>query len=524
MKEELRVVDVLVVGSGIGGATAALETARRNPDSRVFLLTRTDNPNDTNTSKAQGGIVAKGGADLVDDILRAGDGIGLPAATQTLVAEGPDCVKKILIDLAHVQFDRKKNGELAYGLEGGHSEARVAKVDGETGRAIQEGLTQAVRDRSNIEIATGITAVDLLTLEHHSNNWLRKYEPNSCVGIYAYDKTDGRVSRILAKKTVLATGGSGQIYAYSTNPPGARGDGFALASRAKVELLGMEFEQFHPTALKLQGAPPFLISEAVRGAGSVVVDAKGRAFMKDYYPYLNNPNLATRDKVSRAIFDMMLKTGEQNMYLDAASHIPADVIKTEFSAIYKQLLKYGIDMTTTPIPIAPAAHYTVGGVRTDLDGHTSIRNLYAVGEVSYTGLHGGNRLASTSLLEGLVFGSRAGKDMSNIVKIQAPWSDPSEIMPWKDYGKYIADPALIAADINNVRNIMWNMVGLVRKTKLLERAMRDLTYLQGEIMGFYLEAVLSDELLGLRNSITTALLVTEQAYANPRSIGCHWRE
>ena len=527
MKKELIQTDILIIGSGIAGASTALEIAKNNPKTKIVILTRAQTPNESNTNYAQGGIIAKGGQDLVADILKSGDGIGLPEAAQVIADEGPELVERILQEMARVPFDQDYH-HLAYALEGGHQIPRVAKVADYTGRSIQEHLTHTLKKNKNITILENLTAVDLITTSHQTNDWLNKYGEDTCVGVYAYDQTDGKISRILAKSTVLATGGNGQIYAYTTNPKGARGDGVAMAYRAGARLLNMEFEQFHPTALKLRGAPPFLISEAVRGAGARLTNAKGTPFMQKYYPELKQPDLTTRDKVSRAIFTEMLETGDTNVYLDLKTYIPKEKILEHFPMINETCLKYGVDITTDLVPVSPAAHYMCGGILTDLNGKTSINNLYAVGEVSCTGLHGGNRLASTSLLEGLVFGTRAGhviaSDLSAVAEVEkSPTISPSEIPSWVYFPKYPADPALMAADASTIKNIMWNMVGLVRKKPLLERAITDLTQMENTINKFYREATLSDDLLGLRNLVLVALITAKAAYANPQSIGCHYR-
>lgn len=522
MKTELLQTDVLIIGTGIAGTSAALEIARKKPNTKITILTRTEDPNESNTNYAQGGIIAKGGPDLVEDILEAGDGICLQEAAQVLADEGPILVKKILKTLAKTPFD-KENGQLSFALEGGHQVPRVAKVADFTGRSIQEHLTLSLKNYQNVTLLTNLTAVDLITSHHQNNNWTKKYGPNICAGIYAFDQIDGKISRILAKVTILATGGNGQIYANTTNPKGARGDGIAMAYRAGAELLNMEFEQFHPTALKIPNAPPFLISEAVRGLGARLTNRDGVPFMQKYYPDLDKPDLTTRDKVSIAIFREMVETGSPHVYLDLKSYISKDKILEHFPVIHETCLKYGVDITTDLIPVSPAAHYFCGGILTDLLGKTSIQNLYAVGEVSCTGLHGGNRLASTSLLEGLVYGTRAGKDINERLK-SIPGINSNEVPKWIYFQKFPADPALLAADASTIKNIMWNMVGLVRKKPLLERAISDLSQLENTINKFYREATLSDELLGLRNIVLVALLVAKAAYSNPQSIGCHYRE
>ncbi len=522
MKKELITTDVLIIGTGIAGSSTALEIANQNPKAKITILTRAEDPNESNTNYAQGGIIAKGGPDLVEDILKAGDGISLPEAAQVLADEGPQLVEKVLREIAATPFD-EENGQLSFALEGGHQVPRIAKVADYTGKSIQEHLTESIKKQKNISIYTGLTAVDLITSHHQNKNWSKKYAPNICFGIYAFDQKDGKISRILAKTTVLATGGNGQIYANTTNPKGARGDGLAMAYRAGAELLNMEFEQFHPTALKILNAPPFLISEAVRGLGARLTNQKGIPFMQKYYPDLEKPDLTTRDKVSIAIFKEMVETGSPHVYLDLKSYISKEKILEHFPMIHETCLKYGVDITTDLVPVSPAAHYFCGGVLTDLIGKTSIKNLYAVGEVSCTGLHGANRLASTSLLEGLVFGTRAGEDISQKLK-NIPKINTDEIPQWIYFQKFPADPALMAADAITVKNIMWNMVGLVRKKPLLERAISDLSQLENTINKFYREASLSDELLGLRNIALVSLIVAKAAYSNPISIGCHYRE
>lgn len=525
MKQELLTTDVLIIGAGIAGASTALQISKISPQTKITVLTRAENPHESNTNYAQGGIIAKGGDDLVEDILQAADGIGLPAAAQALSDEGPDLVHQVLEQMAKVPFDTEKNHQLSYALEGGHRLPRVAKVADFTGRSIQEHLTLSLKKSKNITLYTHLTAVDLITTSHQTKNWLNKYATDTCVGVYAFDQKDGQVCRILSKFTVLATGGNGQIYAYTTNPKGARGDGVAMAYRAGAKLLNMEYEQFHPTALKITGAPPFLISEAVRGQGARLTNVDGVPFMQKYYPDLEKPDLTTRDKVSRAIFTEMLETETTNVYLDLKSYLSKEVILEHFPVIYETCLKYGIDITKDLVPVSPAAHYMCGGVLTDLNARTSLPGLLAVGEVSCTGLHGANRLASTSLLEGLVFGTRAGQTISSALSTSnsAPLTE-SDIPPWKYFGKYPADSALIAADVTTIKNICWNMVGLVRKTPLLERAISDLSQMENTINKFYREANLSDELLGLRNLVLVALITAKAAYANPRSIGNHFRE
>lgn len=518
MKKDLLVTDVLIIGGGIAGAASALELARKNKQLKILVLTKNSDPTESNTRYAQGGIIAKGGESLEQDILKSGDGLCKAETVTILANEGPILVDELLVKLARVPFDK------TFALEGGHSEARIAKVADYTGKSIQEHLVSTLKKYKNIQVRTDLTAIDLLTLNQHSLNYQQKYKENTCVGAYVFERKTGKTWRVLAKKIILATGGTGQIYAFTTNPDSARGDGIALAFRAGARLLGLEFEQFHPTALKVTGAPPFLISEAVRGSGARLTNEAGVPFMQKYYPDLAKPDLTTRDKVSRAIFTEMLLTGKKNVYLDLKNYISGEEIRSHFPTIKDTCSKYGINIEKDLIPVSPAAHYLCGGVLADIDGQTNVAGLYAVGEVACSGLHGGNRLASTSLLEGLVFGVRAARQILKTIKATTPWQKESEIKPWVDQGKHEADMALITTDINSIKNTMWNMVGLVRKTKLLKRAVAELTILENTVNNFYSEARLSSELLSLRNMVLVALLTAKSALANQQSAGCHYLE
>lgn len=521
MTKELLQTDVLIIGSGIAGCSTALQIAKTDPTQKIIILSRSKDLNESNTNYAQGGIIAKGGRSLVEDILKSGDGFSLPNIAQVLAKEGPELVNEILKNFANVPFDTKKN-ELDFALEGGHKVPRVAKVADHTGHSIQNHLTETFKKFKNISTLTNLTAIDLITSQHQTKNFQNKYKRNQCLGVYAFDQKTSQVIRILAKFTVLATGGTGQVFAYTTNPKGARGDGIAMAYRAGAQVLNMEYQQFHPTALKLSGAPPFLISEAVRGEGARLTDSHATPFMQKYFPKMDQPDLNTRDKVSQSIFTEMLYTNTQNVYLDIKNYLPPKEIIKHFPTIYHKCLEYGLDITKQLIPVSPAAHYSCGGIKTNSFGQTSIKNLYAVGEVACTGLHGANRLASTSLLEGLVFGVRAGKKIvSKLSTTDTP--QKNDILPWQYFHKFPADTALISADETTIKNIMWNMVGLVRKTKLLERAITDLSNLEDSINKYYREATLSDELLGLRNLVLVALIIARSAYSNHSSAGCHLR-
>lgn len=520
---ELNLTDVLVIGSGIAGATTALRLADQGI--QVTVVTRADAPEETNTFYAQGGIIYRGDpdspAELAADIMRAGDGHCNPSAVMTLAEEGPVAVEQVLLARAGVKFDRGADGALSLALEGGHALPRIIHVADHTGEAIQRALTGELRRHPNITLLTGYTAVDLLTPAHHALNRLAVYDPLSCVGAYLFNQASGEVERWLARKTVLATGGLGQIFLRTSNPPGARGDGVAMAWHAGARLINMEFVQFHPTTFHQEGAPNYLISEAVRGAGARLVLANGEPFMQNYAPEWKD--LAPRDIVSRSIHREMLARGLTHVYLDLHSYIPRAEILSHFPTIREFCLRYGVDIAEDLVPVVPAAHYSCGGVWVDGWGRTTLADLYAVGEVTCTGLHGANRLASTSLLEGLVWGVRAAEDIARCLA-ERPAADADDIPPWVTVGLEQPDPALIHQDMNAIKHIMWNYVGLIRTTNRLNRALSELRHLEAEIVHFYRRSRLTDELIGLRHAVHTALIVAQAAWENKSSMGAHYRE
>ena len=516
--------DVLVIGCGIGGAMAALELAR-DDQRQVTVITRTDLPAESNSSYAQGGIVSIGPDDspekLVQDVLAAGAGLASPAAARVLADEGPALLAGLIDEIPGLAFDRDAAGDLSFGLEGAHSKRRILHVGDTTGRAIMEALLAAMAQRSNIELRVDHTAVDLITFPHHATSPLAVYDAPVCQGAYVLDGTTGRVERLVARHTILATGGAGRIFQHTTNPRGSRGDGIAMASRAGARLANLEYIQFHPTALHMHGTTKFLISEAVRGEGATLLTPAGDRFMERYAP--DGMELAARDVVARAIYREMLLNDYPHVLLDIASHLSPDAIRRRFTGIHAQCLEHGIDMTSQPIPVVPAAHYFCGGVLVDLAGRTSLDGLYAVGETACSGVHGANRLASTSLLEGLVWGHRAALDIRACDASGAP--DEEGIPAWQEVGvDSDADPALIQGDMQTIRSLMWHYVGLVRSEERLNRAMRELVNLRLNIEDFYRRARVSDGLIGLRNSVQTALLVTGAATRTRRSRGCHFRD
>lgn len=515
--------DVLVIGSGIAGCIAALHLAEAGI--HVVVVSRSRNPEESNTFYAQGGIVYSGKEDspelLTEDIQHAGAGYCNPQAVELLAHEGPKLVRTLLLEKLNIPFDHASNGDLSLVLEGGHSVARILHAADSTGSLIEKHLIRALKLNSHITLLTGKTAVDLLTPAHHSQNRLSVYDTPSCVGAFVLDRESGQVQRILARATILASGGLGQIFLRTTNPAGARGDGLSIAYRAGARVLNCEFVQFHPTAFYHQNAPFFLISEAVRGAGARLIDSDGKQFMQKYDPEWKD--LAPRDVVARGIHQEMLTSGASNVLLDIASYMSADNIRNHFPSIYSKCSQYGIDITSEPIPIVPAAHYFCGGVWADLWGRTTLDHLYAVGEVACTGLHGANRLASTSLLEGVVWGHRAAENFLNTLK-EHPKPRVEEIPPWQETGTYIPDSALISQDMSVIKNIMWNYTGLIRTTDRLQRAIRELRHLESEIERFYRAVKLTDDIIGLRNAVRAAIIVTISAWENKTSVGCHYRQ
>lgn len=520
--------DLLIIGSGIAGCSAALAAADAGLD--VTLLTKTSDPKDaTATAWAQGGIIYRGEGDSVEllseDIFHAGADFGYAPAIRQLAELGPRYVEEFLIKRAGVPFDRNSADMLDTTEEAAHSKRRIIHVADLTGRAIEDRLVETLRACPNIRFITNATAVDLLTLSHHSTRASDVYEQPTCVGAYILYPDTGKVEPILAGETLLATGGLGQLYLHTTNPKSSRGDGIAMAYRAGARLLNLEYIQFHPTALYQPAANPslagktesFLISESLRGEGAVLVHRNGQPFMEKYHP---QASLAPRDVVARAIHTEMIEQDEPCVFLDISKKDP-DWIRKRFPNIYARCLSIGIDITKQPIPVVPAAHYACGGISVDLQGHTSIARLRAAGEVSCTGLHGANRLASTSLLEGLVWGVEAARSVATEAKKSGGYYYP-EIAEWR-YEKEPLDPALILQDWLTIKYTMWNYVGLVRTAKRMKRAKGILRELQTEIEYFYERAMISDEIIGLRNGCQAALAVLFAALENKVSRGGHYR-
>jgi L-aspartate oxidase len=516
--------DVLVIGCGIAGAAAAMRLAL-DRQRQVLVVTRAADTAESNTRYAQGGIVGQGDGDspelLARDIVTAGAGLCLPEAARLLAEEGPDLVQRVLVEEAGVAFDRDAGGALLYTLEGGHTVPRVLHVGDATGRAIEQALVVRLRALPNVTLMTGATAVDLITSPHHVRDPLSIYRPITCHGAYLLEREASAVRRVLAPATVLATGGLGRIYRYTTNPEGARGDGLAMAYRAGARVINAEYVQFHPTTLAVPGADNFLISEAVRGEGGRLYAPDGRHFMDQYPPRWGD--LAPRDVVARAIHREMIEHGYPYVWLDLANHMEPARIRERFPTIHATCMETGVDISTEPIPVVPAAHYACGGVLVDGWGRTTIEGLYAAGEVSCTGVHGANRLASTSLLEGLLWGVRAGRDIAGRDDLRLVSRE--QVPPWEDVGdNALADPVLLYRDRRNIQHVMWLYVGLARSTRRLARALRELNHLWEAIDGFYRATRLSDDLIGLRNLAQAAWVVTRAAWHNRRSRGAHFRE
>jgi len=519
--------DALVIGSGIAGSVAALTLADQGVD--VILITAGSELSNGNTSLAQGGIVYRSKEDepkiLEKDIQTAGWNHNFSRAVRYISRKGPEVLDEVFLKKYKIPFNQHKSGDWYLTKEGGHSLARILYCDDHTGKNIMEILARQVEQHPNICVLTKRTAIDLLTTQHHAKHMDFKYSlSNQCVGAYVFNEDLNKVETIMSKFTLLATGGIGQIYLHTTNTQGSIGSGLAMASRAGARLINCEYVQFHPTALyggSKRGERRFLVSEAVRGEGAILVDSKGINFMSKYDP---RTDLAPRDIVTRAIMEEMLKSGDDCVYLDL-SKMEHDVAK-RFPTIYDKCLKMGIDMKNDPVPVVPAAHYFCGGILVDNRARTTLDRLYAAGECSCTGVHGANRLASTSLLEGLLWGYSAGHDIKSRMNRSASLSRKlNESIPdWISNGyEHNEDPALIAQDWANIRNTMWNYVGVSRTRGRLHRAFSDMRKLTKDLQDFYKETAISKPIIDLFHGSQTAYIITLAALRNRKTKGCHFR-
>jgi L-aspartate oxidase len=512
--------DFLVIGSGIAGLTYALKTAKAHPDKTIVVITKTQ-ADETNTKYAQGGIAGvwdeeKDSYDKhIEDTLIAGDGLCNPKTVEIVVTEGPERIKEIIEYGA--RFDKDDNGDYALGKEGGHSENRILHHKDVTGKEMERALLHELKNTANIQLLNHCFVVDIIT-QHHLGYLVTKSTTDiTCFGVYVLNLQTNKIDTILSKITLLATGGNGQVYRTTTNPRIATGDGVAMVYRAKGRIENMEFIQFHPTALYQPGeSPSFLITEAVRGDGGILRNKQGEAFMERYDA---RKDLAPRDIVARAIDNEMKKNGTEHVYLDCR-HMDLEKFIHHFPNIYEKCLSIGIDVVKDMIPVAPAAHYSCGGIKTDENGRTSIQNLYACGECASTGLHGANRLASNSLLEAMVFGHRCYLDTTNRIN---DITFETGIPEWKIKGT--SEPKemiLITQSRKELEQIMSDYVGIVRTDMRLKRAMKRLDLLYEETEELYRNTKVSPQLCELRNLITVGYLIVKGAEFRKESRGLHY--
>ena len=512
--------DVLVIGSGIAGLFAALKASAF---ADVILVTKKDK-NESNTNYAQGGIASVISKEdsfekHINDTLIAGAGLCNELIVRIMVEEGPLRIN----DLIEVGTEfSKKDGKLDLVLEGGHSFPRILHAKDLTGKEIESALINKVNSIQNIQVIENTIAIDLITEHNIENLKTTTLQNRNCWGAYVLDINTANVIKIESKATILATGGLGQVYLHTTNPGIATGDGIAMAYRAGVRIGNMEFIQFHPTSLysntkENSGEKSFLISEAVRGFGGKLLTKSGKEFMSKYD---TRTELAPRDIVARAIDSELKISGEEFVYLDI-THKNSDEIISRFPNIYDNCLKYGIDITKQPIPVVPAAHYSCGGVMVDEFSRTSLKGLYACGEVAMTGVHGANRLASNSLLEAVVFAERAALDLKlflNEQKIIFP-----DILNWDDSGTLTPDEkVLISHNFKEVKTTMWDYVGIVRSNQRLNRAANRIHIIYQEVEDFYKRTKVFSDILELRNLVACAHVIIKSALIRKESRGLHY--
>ncbi|MFX1496762.1 MAG: L-aspartate oxidase [Promethearchaeota archaeon] len=498
--------DILIVGGGVSGLTLAIKLAQLIPDQDILLITK-ESCKESNTFYAQGGIACVWNKDdsfekHIQDTLIAGDGLCDENIVKKIITQAPERIKE-LIDLG-VEFTHNDNGDYDLGKEGGHSERRILHVNDLTGQNIALKLIEEAKKYDNIEIKEYWVGINLF-----SNNF-------RCDGLYVLDQNKDDIHNIASKVTILATGGAGKIYLYTTNPDVASGDGIAMAYRAGAIIANMEFYQFHPTCLYHPFAKSLLITEAMRGEGAVLKDLKGNAFMQKYHPL---KELAPRDIVSRAIDSELKKSGDDHVYLDIASYKNTDFIKNHFPGVYEACKNFNIDITKEPIPVVPAAHYCCGGVLTKLDGSTKVKNLYVIGESACTGLHGANRLASNSLLEGLVCAHECANTLAKKIRDLKV----NEFKEW-EHGHAVpsTEAVVITQNWDEIRRFCWNYVGIVRTDLRLQRAKKRINLLLDEINQYYWDFKIERDLLELRNLATVAKIIIVSAISRKESRGIHY--
>ncbi|MBW2195136.1 MAG: L-aspartate oxidase [Deltaproteobacteria bacterium] len=513
-------VDFLVIGSGIAGLSFSLKAAKSG---QVALVTKKE-AMETSTNYAQGGIASVSGKydsfDLhLNDTLQSGDGLCKEDVVEMVVKGGPARIRELIAwGVSFTRNNTDSNG-LDLVLEGGHCKKRIVHAGDFTGRVIEQALLDSARNNKNIAFFENHIAVDLITYSTRMKRGVvTAAHEDVCCGAYVLETKTNEVHTFCAKTTVLATGGAGKVYFYTSNPDIATGDGIAMAYRAGTLVANLEFVQFHPTCLYNPEAKNFLISETVRGEGGILIDSQGRAFMEDYSP---QKDLACRDIVARAIDTELKKSGDDSVFLDI-THKDPDFIKEHFPNIYKRCLSLGIEITKDPIPVVPAAHYMCGGVLVDMDGKTDVERLYAIGETACTGLHGANRLASNSLLEAIVYADRTAKSaIENLKKENALFCQ--DLPAWDPMGTMDSDEAIVVShNWDEIRRLMWNYVGIVRSNKRLLRARDRIDMIEKEIHQYYWDFKITPDLVELRNLAVVAALIIQSAILRKESRGLHY--
>lgn len=501
-----------IIGSGIAGLSTAILCYERGDE--VSVICKSSDLFESNTAWAQGGVVyrsteekTKDKKNFKKDIVKASDNSANEETVDYVIKNTSTLVKNFLLDKVKIPFE-KKNNEYLLTQEGGHSKRRIIFSGDQTGKVILQSLVEYIKKNTKIKILKDHFVIDLITIPHHCKRDDYIYNDISCVGTYVLHKD--KVKKIFTDKIVIATGGIGEVYKYHTNPSVATGDGIAFGHRAGLRVVNMEYTQFHPTTLGIRSANNFLLSEAIRGEGAELVNEKNQYFMKN-----NFGSLASRDIVAREIFKQQLLNGEHSVYL-CLKKMKLEKFANRFPNIHRQFLKYKLDINKDLIPIVPAFHFSCGGILTDLEGRTNFNNVFGVGEVACTGLHGANRLASTSLLEAVVFAHSVAK-----AKVPKNKVDPKIISSWVS-GKEKAELSQLKQSKAIIKNIMWNSVGIIRKKKNLIQALFDLKNIQNKLERNYHNSQLSVSLLEVRNLVQTAILITDASLKNKVSKGCHF--